>query len=70
MWEAREVYTGIWWGALRGRYHLEDLGIGGRILLNVSSRSGMGGGMDWIYLAQDRDRRRALVNAAMNIQVP
>jgi hypothetical protein len=27
-------------------------------------------GMDWIDLAKDRDRWRALVNAAMSIQVP
>jgi len=27
-------------------------------------------GIDWIVLAQDRDRWRALVNVVMNIQVP
>ena len=27
-------------------------------------------GMDWIDLAQDRDRQRALVNGVMNLRVP
>ena len=28
------------------------------------------GGMDWIELAQDRERWRALVTVAMNLRVP
>jgi hypothetical protein len=28
------------------------------------------GGMDWIDMAQERDRWRALVSAVMNLRVP
>jgi hypothetical protein len=28
------------------------------------------GGVDWIGLAQDRDKRRAVVNALINLQIP
>jgi hypothetical protein len=53
-----------------GKYHLEDPGVDGRIILRWFFRKGGFGGMDWIELAQDRDRWRALVNAVMNLRVP
>jgi len=28
------------------------------------------GGMNWIELAQDKDRRQALVNVVMNLWIP
>jgi hypothetical protein len=34
-----------------------------------SSRNGMDG-LEWIDLAQDRDRRRAVMNTVMNLWVP
>jgi hypothetical protein len=51
-----------------GRNHLEDLGLDGRVLLkwifkhwNVS--------IDWIDLAQDRNRWRSVVKVAMNLRI-
>jgi hypothetical protein len=44
----REACIGFWWENLRERDHWGDPGCGG---------------MDWIGLAQDRDRWRAIVNA-------
>jgi hypothetical protein len=33
VWETGEVHTGFWWGDLRERYHLEHVGVDGRIIL-------------------------------------
>jgi hypothetical protein len=49
--------------------HLKDPGVDGRIILKWTCEK-LAGGMDWINLAQDRDRWRALVNAVMNLRVP
>jgi hypothetical protein len=58
----------VWWGNLRERVHLEDPGIDGRILLRWIFRK-WDGSLDWIDLAQNRNRWCALVNAVMNLWV-
>jgi ribosomal protein L34 len=52
-----------------GRNHLEDPGLDGRIILKWIFKQ-WDGGMDWIDMAQDRDRWRVLVNAEANLRLP
>ena len=59
-----EVYIGFWWRNLREGDHLEEPGIDGTIILRWIFRT-WSGGMDWIHLAQDGDRWRALVNVVI-----
>jgi hypothetical protein len=61
---------------MRWAGHVARMGEGGRsrrrwedgIKMDLEE-SGWGGGVGWIHLAQDRDRRRAVVNAVMNLRV-
>jgi hypothetical protein len=48
---------------------LGDPDVDGRIILKWIFKT-RDGSMDWIELAQDRDRWRVLVNAVMNLRVP
>jgi len=57
-------------GNLRERDHLEGPGVDGRIILRWIFWKWDVVGMDWIELAQDRDRWRSLVTAVMNLRVP
>jgi hypothetical protein len=47
---------------------LEDLGVDGRIILRWIVRK-KNGGVEWVNLAQDRDRWRAVVNAVISLRV-
>jgi len=67
--------TGSCWGNRREGDHWEDLGVGRpRRRWVDNSRTDLQevgcGYMDWIGLAQDRDRWRTLVSAVMNLRVP
>jgi hypothetical protein len=51
VWVRGEVWTGFWWENLRERDHWEDPSVDGMIIFIWINRS-----MDWIELAEDRDR--------------
>ena len=67
VWVKRGQCIGSWWGNQRERDHWGDLGVDGWIILEWISRRW---DVDWIGLAQDRDRWWTVVSAVMNLQVP
>jgi hypothetical protein len=68
-WERREKCTRLWWDSPKERDHLEDQDVGGKMGSEwILGRLALGG-VDWIRLAQDRDRWRAVVSVVMNLSV-
>ena len=66
-----EAYNGFRWGILSEREHLGDPVKDGRVILRRILRQEVEFRLtDWIGVAQDRESRRSLVNAFMNIRVP
>ena len=62
-----EAYTGFWWGKLREAWETQrrwedNIKVD---LQEVGCES-----LDWIELAENRDRWRAVVNAVMKLRVP
>jgi hypothetical protein len=58
----RGMHTRHWWEIQKERDHWEDQDVGGWTILKWILTEIGWDGMDWIYLAQDRDQWRALVN--------
>jgi hypothetical protein len=67
MGEGRNLYR-VLVGKPEGKNHLKDQGVDGRMESKLTLGS-LVAGVEWIYLVQDRDRWRALVNAVMNLRV-
>ena len=63
---AEELHVGFWWGDTLERDHFEDLDVDGVSIL----KEVRWGGMNWIFVAEDRYRRRAFVPAVMNLRFP
>jgi hypothetical protein len=63
---SEEMRAIFWLVKLQVRNHSENLGVDGRMDLR---EIGWEGGHR-IYLAQDTDQWRALVNTVMNLQIP
>jgi hypothetical protein len=65
-WERTEKCIRFWWESPKERDRSEDQGADG---IRMDLREIGLGGVDWIRLAQDRDRWSAVVSAVMNLRV-
>jgi hypothetical protein len=68
MGAGRNVYR-VLVGKPEGKRSLEDQGVDGRMGSKWTLGRLAGGGVEWIQLAQDMDRWRAVVSAVMNLRV-
>jgi hypothetical protein len=69
MYGGRRGTYSVLCGNLRERDPLQDIGVDGKIILTLIFKKWVGD-TDWIDLAQDRDRWRALVREVMHFRVP
>jgi hypothetical protein len=61
----RGMHVGFWWESQKERKICRWMN---NIKINLTEIEW--GCMDWIYLAQDRDRCMAFVNIVLNLRVP
>ena len=59
--------AGFWCGNLKERDHLKDLGVDS---IKIDPIDTGWEGVDWTYVAQDRNKCQALLNAVMNLRAP
>jgi len=64
------MYKGFWLWKSEGQRQLEKPKRRSDDNIKMDLQELGCGGMDWIELAQDRDRWRVLVNAVMKLRVP
>ena len=64
------VHTRLWQWDLRGRAHLEDLGLDGWIILKWIFKKGVWQARTGLIRLQGRDRCQVLANAVVSVQVP
>jgi hypothetical protein len=64
-----EVHTGFWWGDLREGHNFGRPRRKWEDNIKMDLQEG-GWDMDWIELAQDRERWRAVRNAVVSLRVP
>jgi hypothetical protein len=61
------MFIGYWWESQKEREYKEEKDLCGWIILRwILERQD--GGIGWISLAQDREKRRALVSMVVNIR--
>ena len=70
VWGRGEACTGFWLGNPRERDHWGDPDVDARVDIKMDLQEVGGGCGDWMELAQDRDRWRALVSTVRNLLVP
>jgi hypothetical protein len=68
-WERGETCTGFWWESPKETDNLEDRSVDGKMGSKWALGRLVGEGVEWIHLAEDRHRWRAVVNAVMNLRV-
>jgi hypothetical protein len=70
VWGMRELCTGCWWGKPEGKKPLGRPRFRWEDNIKINLQEVEGGCGDWMELAQDRDRWRALVGTVRDFRVP